>query len=108
MGAGTRDDVLEREAEIPAGAATVRGILSLPPGASAVVAFAHGSGSGRFSPRNQFVAKVLQQSRLGTLLIDLLEDDEAEDRSRVFDIGLLADDFKQRPIGWWPSVRRGA
>ncbi len=69
----------------------VRGSLVLPSHASAVVAFAHGSGSGRFSPRNQFVAKVLQQSRLGTLLIDLLEEDEAEDRSRVFDIGLLAD-----------------
>jgi len=65
--------------------------LVLPPAASAVVAFAHGSGSGRFSPRNHFVAEVLQQSGLGTLLIDLLEEDEAEDRSRVFDIGLLAD-----------------
>ena len=90
MGPGTKDHVLEREAEIPAGSRTVRGILSLPPGASGVVAFAHGSGSGRFSPRNQFVAKVLQQSQLGTLLVDLLEDDEADDRSRVFDIGLLA------------------
>jgi putative phosphoribosyl transferase len=86
-----KGQVLERLAEIPVGARKVRGILVLPPTASAVVAFAHGSGSGRFSPRNQFVAKVLQQSRLGTLLIDLLEEDEAEDRSRVFDIGLLAE-----------------
>jgi len=91
MGASMKDQVLERVAEISVGARKVRGILVLPPAASAVVAFAHGSGSGRFSPRNQFVAKVLQQSRLGTLLIDLLEEDEAEDRSRVFDIGLLAD-----------------
>jgi len=90
MGASMKDQVLERLAEISVGARKVRGILVLPPAASAVVAFAHGSGSGRFSPRNQFVAKVLQQSRLGTLLIDLLEEDEAEDRSRVFDIGLLA------------------
>jgi len=90
MGVSMKDRVLEREAEISVGARKVRGILVLPPAASAVVAFAHGSGSGRFSPRNQFVAKVLQQSRLGTLLIDLLEEDEAEDRSRVFDIGLLA------------------
>ena len=90
MNAAAKDDVLEREAEIPAGTRTVRGILSLPAGASGVVAFAHGSGSGRFSPRNQFVARILQQAQLGTLLIDLLEDDEADDRSRVFDIGLLA------------------
>jgi putative phosphoribosyl transferase len=90
MGAGATDHVQEREAEIRSGTRTLRGILSLPQGATAVVAFAHGSGSGRFSPRNQFVARALQQSRLGTLLVDLLEDDEAEDRSRVFDIGLLA------------------
>src|SRR6516165_3256861 len=91
MSANRRGNVAEREAEIPAGRRKVRGILSLPEGASAVVVFAHGSGSGRFSPRNQFVARVLQESRLGTLLIDLLEEDEAGDRSLVFDIGLLAD-----------------
>ncbi len=94
MAPGTKDHLLEREAEIPAGSRTVRGILSLPQGATGVVAFAHGSGSGRFSPRNQFVARILQESRLGTLLVDLLEDDEAEDRSRVFDIGLLAGRLK--------------
>jgi putative phosphoribosyl transferase len=91
MSTSTREEMMEREAEIPAGRRKVRGILSLPSGTSTVVAFAHGSGSGRFSPRNQYVAKVLQQSQLGTLLIDLLEDDEADDRSLVFDIGLLAD-----------------
>jgi dienelactone hydrolase len=52
--------------------------------------FAHGSGSGRLSPRNQYVAQVLQSAGLGTLLIDLLEDDEAGDRTNVFDIRLLA------------------
>jgi putative phosphoribosyl transferase len=78
------------EVEIPASGRTLRGTLSLPEGTSAVVAFAHGSGSGRFSPRNQFVAGVLQASGLGTLLIDLLEEDEAEDRASVFDIELLA------------------
>lgn len=83
--------VVEREADIPAGGRRVRGILSLPAEARAVVAFAHGSGSGRLSPRNQFVAHKLQEGRLGTLLIDLLEDDEADDRSRVFDISLLAE-----------------
>jgi putative phosphoribosyl transferase len=56
-----------------------------------VVAFAHGSGSGRFSPRNQFVARVLQEANLATLLLDLLEEQEAEDRDKVFDIELLAE-----------------
>jgi len=53
--------------------------------------FAHGSGSGRFSPRNQFVAHVLQRANLATLLLDLLEEEEAEDREKVFDIELLAE-----------------
>jgi putative phosphoribosyl transferase len=56
-----------------------------------VVAFAHGSGSGRFSPRNQFVAGVLNQAGLATLLLDLLEEEEADDRDKVFDIPLLAE-----------------
>jgi putative phosphoribosyl transferase len=81
----------EREAVIAAGARTIRGTLRLPAGAGAVVVFAHGSGSGRFSPRNRYVAQVLQESGLATLLLDLLEEDEAADRSKVFDIGLLAD-----------------
>jgi putative phosphoribosyl transferase len=55
-----------------------------------MVVFAHGSGSGRFSPRNQFVAKSLRQAGLGTLLLDLLEEAESEDREKVFDIELLA------------------
>jgi putative phosphoribosyl transferase len=54
------------------------------------VVFAHGSGSGRFSPRNQYVAEVLQQGGLATLLIDLLQEEEADDREKVFDIELLA------------------
>lgn len=56
-----------------------------------MVVFAHGSGSGRFSPRNNFVAHQLQQGRVATLLVDLLTSDEAEDRRKVFDIDLLAD-----------------
>lgn len=56
-----------------------------------VVAFAHGSGSGRFSPRNQLVARVLQEAGLATLLLDLLEEEEADDRAKVFDIELLAE-----------------
>ena len=69
----------------------VAGNAFVPHGAAtAVIVFAHGSGSGRLSPRNQFVARVLQQAGLATLLIDLLEEDEASDRANVFDIGLLA------------------
>jgi putative phosphoribosyl transferase len=56
-----------------------------------VVSFAHGSGSGRLSPRNNFVAQVLQEAGIATLLADLLEEDEALDRRNVFDIDLLAD-----------------
>ena len=67
------------------------GFLGIPPSAVGVVLFAHGSGSGRFSPRNNFVARHLQQGRVATLLIDLLTPDEAEDRRNVFDIDLLAD-----------------
>ena len=66
------------------------GTLILPAQPQAVVAFAHGSGSGRFSPRNRQVAARLQQEKLGTLLFDLLAEAEADDRRNVFDIPLLA------------------
>jgi putative phosphoribosyl transferase len=81
----------ERYVEIPAANRLVRGVLHVPLAPAAVIAFAHGSGSGRFSPRNQYVAGVLQGAGLATLLVDLLENDEAEDRSKVFDIELLAE-----------------
>ncbi len=83
-------NLLEREVAISAGDRTVRGTLIVPPRAAAVVVFAHGSGSGRFSPRNQYVAQELQQAGLATLLLDLLEEDEAGNRAKVFDIALLA------------------
>ena len=67
------------------------GRLALPEPARGIVLFAHGSGSSRFSPRNQFVAGVLHESWIGTLLFDLLTAQEAEDRVNVFDVGLLAD-----------------
>jgi putative phosphoribosyl transferase len=56
-----------------------------------VVVFAHGSGSGRLSPRNQYVAQVLVDAGIATLLLDLLTEAEAEDRENVFDIALLAE-----------------
>lgn len=80
----------ERTVEIPAGAVTLPAILGLPDQARGAVLFAHGSGSGRFSPRNNTVAHVLQDAGLATLLADLLTEGEARDRRLVFDIGLLA------------------
>lgn len=77
--------------EIPAGRRRLGGILHVPPGACGIVVFAHGSGSGRFSPRNQYVAGVLQEAGVATLLLDLLDEDEADDRELVFDIELLAE-----------------
>jgi putative phosphoribosyl transferase len=94
----------ERAVTIPAGNRRLEGLLALPPGARAVVAFAHGSGSGRLSPRNQYVARVLQEAGLATLLLDLLEPAEAEDRRNVFDIALLAD--RLRAAADW--LARGA
>lgn len=86
----TSERTRERHVTIASGRRKLAGILSLPPGAKGVVAFAHGSGSGRFSPRNQFVARILQRAGFATLLLDLLEDEEANDRANVFDIELLA------------------
>jgi putative phosphoribosyl transferase len=86
----TNESTIERDAAISAGTGTIRGTLTLPQGARAVIVFAHGSGSGRHSPRNQYVAQVLQQADLATLLLDLLEEQEAADRRNVFDIPLLA------------------
>jgi pimeloyl-ACP methyl ester carboxylesterase len=66
------------------------GRLTLPDAATGVVAFAHGSGSSRHSTRNRFVAAGLHRAGLGTLLFDLLTDEEEADRGNVFDIALLA------------------
>ena len=79
------------EVVIPAGSVRLYGILGLPPHAKGGVVFAHGSGSGRFSPRNNFVAKILQNAGIATLLVDLLEDSEAQDRRKIFDIDLLTE-----------------
>lgn len=80
--------------KISVGAATLTGNLMIPEGAKGVVVFAHGSGSSRHSPRNQFVAEQLRESSIATLLIDLLTEAEekVDDATRElrFDIGLLA------------------
>lgn len=75
--------------KIPAGSVELSGELVLPPEASGVVLFAHGSGSSRFSPRNTYVANVLQQHGIGTLLFDLLTREEDQDYAQRFDIDLL-------------------
>ncbi len=74
---------------IPAGSVDLSGELVLPPEASGIVLFAHGSGSSRFSPRNTFVAKALQQQGIGTLLFDLLTRTEDQDYTMRFDIDFL-------------------
>jgi pimeloyl-ACP methyl ester carboxylesterase len=66
------------------------GTLTCPAGARALVIFAHGSGSSRFSPRNVQVAKALNHRRVATLLFDLLLPEEENDREKVFDIELLS------------------
>ncbi|MBI4491796.1 MAG: dienelactone hydrolase family protein [Chloroflexi bacterium] len=80
-----------REVSLRAPGVPLKGILGLPPRAYGVVLFAHGSGSGRLSPRNNFVARHLQEAGLATLLLDLLTEREAGDRALVFDVDLLAE-----------------
>jgi putative phosphoribosyl transferase len=77
-----------REIRIPA--AEIVGDLVVPSAAHGIVVFAHGSGSGRFSPRNRQVAEALHSGSMATLLLDLLRPDEEADRAKVFDIELLA------------------
>lgn len=88
MAHNTHEDVV-----IPADEAALNGMLAVPTEARGIVVFAHGSGSSRFSPRNQEVASALQDAGFGTLLFDLLTEDEAivDDRTREhrFDIPLL-------------------
>jgi len=67
------------------------GFLEIPSKPAGIVLLAHGSGSGRFSPRNRFVARHLQQGGIATLLIDLLMTHEAKDQRNVFDVDLLSD-----------------
>jgi pimeloyl-ACP methyl ester carboxylesterase len=87
--------IQSRPALIPAGKVDLRGELTVPPAARGLVVFAHGSGSGRRSPRNQAVARCLQGKGLGTLLFDLLTEEEErleyQTRHLRFDIPLLAE-----------------
>jgi putative phosphoribosyl transferase len=113
------------EVQIPAGRAALSGNLTIPENAMALVLFAHGSGSSRHSPRNQFVARTLNRAGLGTLLFDLLTpEEEALDiytREHRFNIGLLAErlvhatkwarqqeETRHQPIGYFGSSTGGA
>jgi putative phosphoribosyl transferase len=81
---------LDTDVQVVAGNIRLPGRLTIPTASPGVVVFAHGSGSSRHSPRNLYVASVLHQAGLGTLLFDLLTPDEETGRSKVFDIPLLA------------------
>jgi putative phosphoribosyl transferase len=85
----------ERLVRVTAGPVTLESNLSLPEGARGLVLFAHGSGSSRLSPRNRYVAQLLNRAKLATLLVNLLTAEEAAVDLRTaqlrFDIGLLAE-----------------
>lgn len=86
---------MERSVEVAVGKLRLPGQLVLPESGRGVILFAHGSGSSRMSPRNQFVAREFQQAGLGTLLLDLLsgaeESEDLETRELRFNIPLLAE-----------------
>ena len=82
--------IRDEEVEVAAGPVRLGGHLTVPEGATGVVLFAHGSGSSRHSPRNHYVAAVLNEAGLATLLFDLLTVEEELDRANVFDISMLA------------------
>lgn len=88
------DDRLERTITLRAGDTELEGTLGVPADAKGIVLFAHGSGSSRFSSRNRYVARVLRDAGLATLLLDLLSPAEERvdevTRQHRFDIGLLA------------------
>src|SRR6195256_5625131 len=99
--------VEERPVQVPAGSVTLDGNLTLPEDPRAVVLFAHGSGSSRHSPRNRYVARLLNEAKLATLLIDLLTLNEELIDMRTarlrFDIELLAERLIDA-TDWLPPV----
>jgi putative phosphoribosyl transferase len=110
----TRLGLSEREVEIVSETLRLPAILGLPEQSQGVVLFAHGSGSGRLSPRNNAVARVLQEAGVATVLADLLTEQESHSRLLVFDTRLLAsrlvnctlwierqDETKSLPIGYF-------
>jgi putative phosphoribosyl transferase len=96
----------EQEVRPEAGVVRLAGYLTVPENAPGIVVFAHGSGSSRHSPRNRYVAGVLNEAGLGTLLFDLLTPEEEADRANVFDIGLLAGRLAE--VTGWLRAQPGA
>lgn len=98
----------ETQVQIPVDSVTLDGALTIPANAVGLVLFVHGSGSSRFSPRNNFVARELRNAGLGTLLIDLLTRAEDQDYERRFDIPLLTQRVLR--VTYWlqaqPSTRK--
>jgi predicted alpha/beta-hydrolase family hydrolase len=78
-----------RTVRIPAGALVLEGLLGIPKRAKGIVIFAHGSGSSRLSPRNNYVAAFLRENGIGTLLFDLLTEEEDQSYENRFNIDLL-------------------
>lgn len=108
-GAGTNRPgdrmIRDEEVQVTAGEVRLGGHLSVPEDAHGLVVFVHGSGSSRHSPRNQFVAQVLQQDGLATLLFDLLTPGEEVRRATVFDIELLT--ARLRAVTEWARRQAG-
>lgn len=96
----------QEEVKPVAGPALLAGDLTVPENAPGIVVFAHGSGSGRHSPRNRHVARILNGAGLGTLLFDLLTPEEELNRANVFDIGLLAGRLAE--VTRWLRAQPGA
>lgn len=88
-------DKTRKSVHIPVNSVLLEGDLDIPEGAQAVVIFAHGSGSSRLSSRNRFVARVLNDVGIGTLLFDLLTREEDTVYENRFDIDLLTDRLKE-------------
>jgi putative phosphoribosyl transferase len=95
----------EKQIRIPADSVKLDGILTIPKDTQGLVIFAHGSGSSRLSPRNRFVAGVLQKAGIGTLLFDLLTAKEDEVYENRFDIPLLTGRLKAATI--WVKGQTG-
>jgi putative phosphoribosyl transferase len=106
--AATADDppLCDEDVEVPADQMRLAGHLTIPENPIGVVLFAHGSGSSRHSPRNRYVAGELNQAGLGTLLFDLLTPQEELDRTKVFDVELLAGRLVE--VSQWLGTRADA
>lgn len=113
MAPAAADDPPRRDEDVEVSAGTVRqlaGHLTVPENRGDLVVFAHGSGSSRHSPRNRYVAKILNDAGMGTLLFDLLTDSEEHDRARVVAIELLANRLAEvsRSLTTQPDFARWA